>query len=177
MIPYDLVDDYLPQLLRDPDRHLQHLAAKSPSEVEGFHNIIGDCEAIRIAVGRAQRAALRDVNVLILGESGTGKEMFARAIHDASYRKKKLFEAVNCAAIPKELLEAGAVRIQEGFFHGCPSRSSRGVSTGGWRDFVPGRAGRMRSRVAGQAPAYSPAAIRERPLLCGSFTPSGRTSR
>ena len=118
-IPYDLVDDYVPQLLRDPDRHLQHLAAKSPGEVEGFHNIIGDCEAIRMAVGRAQRAALRDVNVLILGESGTGKEMFARAIHDASYRKKKLFEAVNCAAIPKELLEAELFGFKKGSFTGA----------------------------------------------------------
>ena len=112
-IPYDLVDDYVPQLLRDPDRHLQHLAAKSPGEVEGFHDIVGESEAIRMAVGRAQRAALRDVNVLILGESGTGKEMFARAIHEASYRKKKPFEAVNCAAIPEGASRSRAVRLQE----------------------------------------------------------------
>ena len=115
-----LIDDYVPQqLLRDPDRHLQHLAAKSPGEVEGFHSIIGDCEAIRMAVGRAQRAALRDVNVLILGESGTGKEMFARAIHDAGHRKKKPFEAVNCAAIPKDLLEAELFGFKRGSFTGA----------------------------------------------------------
>jgi DNA-binding NtrC family response regulator len=117
-IPYDLVDDFVPQLLRDPDRHFQHLAAQSPSEIEGFEEIIGDSASIRMVVGRAQRAALRDVNVLILGESGTGKEMFARAVHQASYRKNQRFEAVNCAAIPKELLEAELFGHKKGAFTG-----------------------------------------------------------
>jgi len=118
-IPYDLVDDYVPQLLRDPDRHLQHLAAKSPGELEGFGDIVGESEAIRLAVGKAQKGALRDVNVLILGETGTGKEMFAQAIHKASYRKKGRFEAVNCAAIPKELLEAELFGYKKGAFTGA----------------------------------------------------------
>jgi hypothetical protein len=97
-IPYDLVDDFVPELLRHPDRHLQHLAALRPGEVAGFQGIIGESPAIRSAVGRAQRAALRDVNVLILGESGTGKEMFAQAIHQASRRKTQRFKAINCRA-------------------------------------------------------------------------------
>ena len=105
-IPFDLTVDYLPEVLRAPDAHLQHLAARSPSEVEGFEQILGNSPAIRLAVGRAQRAALRQVPVLILGESGTGKELFARAIHNASPRRAKPFVALNCAAIPKELLES-----------------------------------------------------------------------
>src|SRR5208283_611860 len=119
VIPYDLVDDYVPQLLRDPDRHLQYLAAKSPGELEGFGAIVGEREAIRFAVGRAQEGALRDVNVLILGETSTGKEMFAQAIHKASYRKKGRFEAINCAAIPKELLEAELFGYKKGAFTGA----------------------------------------------------------
>jgi DNA-binding NtrC family response regulator len=125
-IPYDLVDDFVPQLLRDPDRNFQHLAAKSPSEVEGFHDIVGESQAIRLAVGRAQRSALRDVSVLILGESGTGKEMFARAIHEASYRRRKPFEGLNCAAIPPDLLEAELFGHKKGGFTGA-ARDRRGA--------------------------------------------------
>ena len=53
-IPYDLADEFVPQLLRDPDRHLQHLAAMRPGELEGFGEIIGESEVIRLAVGRAK---------------------------------------------------------------------------------------------------------------------------
>jgi DNA-binding NtrC family response regulator len=118
-IPYDLVDDFVPELLRDPDLNLQHLAAQNPSEVAGFEDIVGESQAIRLAVGRARRAALRDVPVLILGESGTGKEMFARAIHAASHRKNGPFEALNCAAIPRELLESEMFGHARGAFTGA----------------------------------------------------------
>ncbi len=118
-IPYDLVDDFVPQLLRAPDRHFQHLAAHSPGEIEGFREIVGDSQALRLAVGRARRAALRDVNVLILGESGTGKEMFARAIHEASFRMKGPFVAINCAAIPRELMEAELFGHKKGAYTGA----------------------------------------------------------
>ena len=62
-IPFDVTLDVVPQLLRDPDAHLQHLAAKSPKEVEGFEDIIGDSKSIRFAVGHAKRASVRDVPV------------------------------------------------------------------------------------------------------------------
>jgi DNA-binding NtrC family response regulator len=118
-IPYDLVDDFVPELLRGPDLNLQHLAIRSPGQVDGFEGIIGDSKAIRLAVGRAQRAALRDVPVLLLGESGTGKEMFARAIHKASHRRDKPFEPINCAAIPRELLESELFGHERGSFTGA----------------------------------------------------------
>lgn len=105
-IPFDLVVDYVPELLRHPDAHLQQLASKSPDEVEGFGQIVGKGQGIRLAVGRARRAAIRDVSVLLVGESGTGKELFARAIHTISHRKDGPFHVINCAAIPKELLES-----------------------------------------------------------------------
>jgi DNA-binding NtrC family response regulator len=118
-VPYDLVDDFVPELLRGPDLNLQHLAARKPSELGGFESIVGESQAIRLAVGRAQRAAPRDVPVLLLGESGTGKEMFARAIHDASHRKNHPFEPINCAAIPRELLESELFGHVKGAFTGA----------------------------------------------------------
>jgi DNA-binding NtrC family response regulator len=118
-VPYDLIDDFVPEVLRGPDLNLQHLAARNPSEVGGFEGIIGESQAIRLAVGRAQRAAIRDVPVLLLGESGTGKEMFARAMHAASHRKGKRFEAINCAAIPRELLESELFGHVKGAFTGA----------------------------------------------------------
>ena len=119
VIPYDLVDDFVPELLREPDLNLQHLAARSPGQVDGFQDIVGDSHAIRFAVGRAQRAALRDVPVLILGESGTGKELFAQAIHQASHRRDGPFEAINCAAMPRELLESELFGHDRGAFTGA----------------------------------------------------------
>lgn len=105
-IPYDLTSDLLPDLLHKSDSAFHHLSALSPQECKGFENIIGNSRPIRLAVGRARRAALRDVSILLLGESGTGKELFARAIHEASRRKGKPFVPVNCAAIPPELMES-----------------------------------------------------------------------
>ena len=68
-IPFDLVVDFVPELLHSPDLSLQHLAARSPQEIPGFGRIAGNSRTIRLAVGRAQKAAVRDVPVLILGET------------------------------------------------------------------------------------------------------------
>ncbi|MEZ6081975.1 MAG: sigma 54-interacting transcriptional regulator [Pirellulaceae bacterium] len=105
-IPFDITVDLLPAVLKAPDRFWQHLLAAGPQEVMGFESIVGQSEAIRAVVGRARRAAIHDVPVLILGESGTGKEMFAEAIHRVSHRRDKPYHMINCAALPSNLLES-----------------------------------------------------------------------
>lgn len=117
-IPFDITVDVLPQFMREPDRLMQHLQSQSPQDTEGFESIVGDSEAIRLAVGRAQRAAIHDVPVLILGESGTGKEMFADAIHKASPRRNEKLLSINCAAISKELIESELFGHVRGAFTG-----------------------------------------------------------
>ncbi len=120
-IPFDLVVDFVPQVMRDADARLQLLASQSPQDIQGFEGIVGNSHSLRVAVGLAQRAARRDVSILLLGESGTGKEKFANAIHEASPRRGNKFVAVNCAAISKELLESELFGHKKGAFTGALS--------------------------------------------------------
>jgi len=75
-------------------------------------------------VGR--KAAETNSTVLITGESGTGKELFAHAIHRASYRKEGGFIAINCAAIPRELLESELFGYDRGAFTGARKEGKQG---------------------------------------------------
>lgn len=118
-IPFDLAVDFVPELIRDADSTLQHLANRSPQEIRGFDQILGDSKAIRLAVGRAAKAAIRDVAVLVQGDSGTGKELFAQAIHKGSHRAAGPFVPLNCAAIPRELLESELFGHKKGSFTGA----------------------------------------------------------
>ena len=116
-IPFDITIDVLPALMHKTDQLLEHLP--DVSQVAGFEDIIGNSTAMRQAVLRASKAAMHNVSVLITGESGTGKEMFARAIWKASPRKNKPFEAINCAALPANLLEAELFGYKKGAFTGA----------------------------------------------------------
>ena len=80
--------------------------------------IVGNSPALRLALDRARHAARTNADVLIEAESGTGKELLARFIHDASSRKEKPFVAVNCAAVPEQLLESELFGHVRGAFTG-----------------------------------------------------------
>jgi transcriptional regulator with PAS, ATPase and Fis domain len=84
-----------------------------------FEDIIGQCSAILKTVQLAFQAANGMSNVLIEGESGTGKEVFAQAIHNQSPRRKGPFVAVNCGAIPRELMISELFGYTEGAFTGA----------------------------------------------------------
>lgn len=84
-----------------------------------FEDILGDSEAIKKTVSDARQVAASEAAVMIIGESGTGKEMFAQSIHNASGRRKYNFVAVNCAAIPDNLLESEMFGYEEGSFTGA----------------------------------------------------------
>ena len=81
--------------------------------------IIGDTEQMLKAVRVAKSKADSPSPVLISGETGTGKELFARLIHDSSHRAKKSFMAINCAAIPSNLLEGILFGTTKGSFTGA----------------------------------------------------------
>lgn len=87
--------------------------------LQAFEPIIGESEEIKKAKSMAAKAALTDFNVLIFGESGTGKELFAKGIHNAGERKQKKFYALNCAALPANLLESTLFGYVKGAFTGA----------------------------------------------------------
>ena len=96
------------------DMAQRQLAARvTPNEL-----IASDPESKRL-VGLARKIAENDATVLITGESGTGKEVYARFIRDNSLRADKPFVAINCAAIPENMLEAGLFGYEKGAFTGA----------------------------------------------------------
>ena len=85
----------------------------------GEHSIIGNSQGIRDVFGVVEKAAASESTVMIFGESGTGKELIARALHQNSKRESKPFIAVNCGAIPHELLESELFGYEKGSFTGA----------------------------------------------------------
>lgn len=85
----------------------------------GFEAIIGRSPALLNVLDIAARAAQSEATVLIQGETGTGKELLARAIHQNSRRKGRPFLAINCGAIPKDLIESELFGYRRGAFTGA----------------------------------------------------------
>ncbi len=94
--------------------------------VKTFDDIIGEDQALRNMVERAKRMALTDSNIIILGESGTGKDVLAQAIHNGSQRRRKPFIALNCGAMPKDLIESELFGYEAGAFTGAKKNGNMG---------------------------------------------------
>lgn len=92
-----------------------------------FTDIIGESPSIRAAIKKAKAFALVDSPILIEGETGTGKELFAQSIHNASYRKSGPFVAINCAALPENLLESELMGYEDGAFTGARRGGKAGL--------------------------------------------------
>ncbi len=118
--------------LRKPDRRSgeapaakQH--ARHPQSAAGFRNVeFGDAQ-IQRCIRQATRVAGRDIPILIQGETGVGKEVFVKALHQASARREKPLVAVNCAAIPSELVESELFGYAKGAFTGASLQGSTGL--------------------------------------------------
>jgi PAS domain S-box-containing protein len=87
-----------------------------------FEEIVGTSPALTAVLSRVSKVAGSDSTVLIAGETGTGKELVARAIHRGSGRSSKAFVAVNCAAIPRELIASELFGHEKGAFTGALQR-------------------------------------------------------
>ncbi|MDR7870725.1 MAG: sigma 54-interacting transcriptional regulator [Tissierellaceae bacterium] len=92
-----------------------------------FTDIIGKSQSIENAKNLAKKMARTESSVLITGESGTGKELFAHSIHNSSNRKNGPFVAINCAALPENLLESELFGYSDGAFTGAKRGGKKGL--------------------------------------------------
>jgi Nif-specific regulatory protein len=119
------------QLLEDLRRNRDQLSkenAQLRSEIESrfsIRNIIGSSQKIQDVLKLIQQISQSSVSVLITGESGTGKELAAKAIHKSSPRARQPFVALNCAAIPENLLESELFGIEKGVATGVDRRKGK----------------------------------------------------
>jgi len=97
----------------------QKLSKKGLVAKYHFQDIVGSSEAIYKSILVARKYAETNFNVLIIGETGTGKELFAQSIHNSSKRNNQPFVAVNCAALPENLLESELFGYVDGAFTGA----------------------------------------------------------
>jgi PAS domain S-box-containing protein len=113
-------------LLEEKVDYYKQKIREIPGTFFTLNDMIGDSPAIRGIKEKAQKFAQSSEPVLILGESGTGKEMLAHGIHSSSSRANELFVKVNCASIPKDLLESELFGYEEGAFTGAIKKGKIG---------------------------------------------------
>ncbi|WP_092123416.1 PEP-CTERM-box response regulator transcription factor [Desulfonatronum thiosulfatophilum] len=101
----------------------RHLHSQSCHGLDDGHGIIGQCQKMQNVFASIRKVADSEASVLITGESGTGKELVARAVHAKSSRRKNAFVAINCGAIPENLLESELFGHEKGAYTGASSRT------------------------------------------------------
>jgi len=116
-----------------------------------FEEIVGSSPALTAVLSRVSKVAGSDSTVLLTGETGTGKELVARAIHRRSRRASRAFVAVNCAAIPRELIASELFGHEKGAFHRSHPTAGRSIRAGRRRNDFPRRGGRTLAGHAGCA--------------------------
>jgi transcriptional regulator with PAS, ATPase and Fis domain len=104
--------------IRTQAAEIRHLRGRLASP-DSYFNIVGSSKAMLQIYDLIDSVAESDANVLIVGESGTGKEMVANAVHYRSLREAKPFVKINCAALPKELIESELFGHTKGAFTGA----------------------------------------------------------
>ena len=110
--------------LEEENRRLSTRQPESPLEgvISGSDSMLQVCRTV-------EKVAPTDATVLVLGESGTGKELLARALHELSARKNGRFVAINCAAIPENLLESELFGYEKGAFTGAAKQTPGKIET------------------------------------------------
>ncbi|EFE1507993.1 sigma-54-dependent Fis family transcriptional regulator [Escherichia coli] len=106
--------------------HTSFSVANAPDEPH-IEQLVGECRVMRQLKRLISRIALSPSSVMVVGESGTGKEVVARAIHKLSGRRNKPFIAINCAAIPEQLLESELFGYVKGAFTGASANGKTGL--------------------------------------------------
>lgn len=115
------------QIIQEEGKIRQQLAKEGLMAKYHFKDILGSSKAIRENIEMAERYSKVNSNILILGETGTGKELFADSIHNASLRADKPFVAINCAALPENLLESELFGYEPGAFSGASRQGKIGL--------------------------------------------------
>ncbi len=118
-VPFEIAAEYVPVANSITADRLLQLADDQAPVNAAFDSIITQSERMLRLKAQAQILAQKQVPVLIYGETGTGKELFARAIHNASLRSSGPFVAVNCGAIPPELIDSTLFGHRKGAFTGA----------------------------------------------------------
>ncbi|EJI6454866.1 sigma 54-interacting transcriptional regulator [Escherichia coli] len=106
--------------------HTSFSVANAPDEPH-IEQLVGECRVMRQLKRLISRIAPSPSSVMVVGESGTGKEVVARAIHKLSERRNKPFIAINCAAIPEQLLESELFGYVKGAFTGASANGKTGL--------------------------------------------------
>ncbi|HAN8969052.1 TPA: sigma-54-dependent transcriptional regulator [Escherichia coli] len=106
--------------------HTSFSVANAPDEPH-IEQLVGECRVMRQLKRLISRIASSPSSVMVVGESGTGKEVVARAIHKLSGRRNKPFIAINCAAIPEQLLESELFGYVKGAFTGASANGKTGL--------------------------------------------------